>query len=190
MTHRRKIWITENELEAAENENNWRVCREKEYIFKEIDFSLLIIILDDYLMFQIVINDMIENERMKKYSINFKIKDYSNKDHAKIEEIVKRRDLKIEIWHYLIICQIFQLHDEKKERKDFRQFFFDVSIIKVNEILSDICVVQSKARDKLIIKFIIKLKKTSKESIRFVTSMQIRSKRRNSKKNTKSTKAF
>jgi hypothetical protein len=141
-------------------------------------------------MFRIVINNMIENERMKKYSINFKIKNYSNRDHAKVEEIVKKRDLKIEIWHYLIICQTFQLHDEKKKRKDLRRFLFDVSIIKVNEILSDICVVQSKARDKFIIKLIIKLKKTAKESIRFVTFVQIRSKRRNSKKEQNQQKRF
>jgi hypothetical protein len=75
----------------------------------------------------------------------------------------------------LIIYQIFQLHDEKKKREDLRRFFFDVSIIKANEILNDIFVVQSKARDKLI----IKLKKIAKESIRFVTSVQIREKRRN-----------
>jgi hypothetical protein len=182
MTHRRKIWISENESEAAENEKNWRVCREREYIFKEINFSFLNTILDDYLMFRVVINDMIESEKMKKYSINFKIKNYSNKDHAKIEEIVQKRDFKIEVWHYLIIYQIFQLHDEKKKRENLRRLFFDVLIIKVNEILSDIYVVQSKTRDKLIIKFIIKFKKTTKKSIRFVTFVQIRSKRLNSKK--------
>ncbi len=48
-------------------------------------------------MFRVVINDMIENERMKKYSINFKIKDYSNKDHAEVEKVVKRRDLKTKV---------------------------------------------------------------------------------------------
>jgi predicted SprT family Zn-dependent metalloprotease len=116
-------------------------------------------------MFRVVINNMIENEKMKKYSINLKTKDYLNKDHAKIEKIVKKRDLKIEIWHYLIIYQTFQLHDQKRKRKDFRRFFLDVSIIKANEILSDICVVQLKTRDKLI----IKLKKIAKESPRFVT---------------------
>jgi hypothetical protein len=89
MTHHKKIWISENESETAKNEKNWRVCWEKRYIFKEIDFSFLNTIFDDYLMFRIVINDMIENEKMKKYSINFKIKDYSNKNHAKIEKIVK-----------------------------------------------------------------------------------------------------
>ncbi len=57
-------------------------------------------------------------------------------------------------------------------------------------MLNDICVVQSKARDKLIIKFIIKLKKTANESIRFVTSVQIRSKRRNSKKEQDQQKRF
>jgi hypothetical protein len=78
----------------------------------------------------------------------------------------------------LIIYQTFQLHDEKRERENLRRFFFDVSIIKINEILNDICVVQLKARDKLIIKF----KKIAKKSIRFVTFVQIRTKRRNSKK--------
>ncbi len=78
----------------------------------------------------------------------------------------------------MIICQIFQLHDEKKKRKNLRRFLFDVLIIKANEILNDICVVQSKARDK----FIIKFKNIVEESIRFVTSVQIREKRRNSKK--------
>jgi hypothetical protein len=73
------------------------VCREREYIFKEIDFSLSNIILDDYLMFRVVINSMIESERMKKYSIKFKTKEYSNKDHAELEKVVKKRDLKIEI---------------------------------------------------------------------------------------------
>jgi hypothetical protein len=68
----------------------------------------------------------------------------------------------------LIICQIFQLHDEKKKRKDLRRILLDVSTIKANEILSDICVVQSKTRDKLI----VKLKKSAKESIRFVTSIK------------------
>jgi hypothetical protein len=129
-------------------------------------------------------------KKMKKYSINFKIKDYSNRNHAEIEKIFKRRDLKIEVWHYLIIYQIFQLHDEKRKREDLRRFFFDVSTIKINEILSDICVVQSKTRDKFIIKFIIKFKKTAKESIRFVTFMQYRSKRRNSKKEQNQQKRF
>jgi hypothetical protein len=90
----------------------------------------------------------------------------------------------------LINFQTFQLHDEKREREDLRRFFFDVSIIKINEILSDICVVQSKARDKLIIKFIIKFKKTTKELTRFVTSVQIRLKRRNSKKEQNQQKRF
>jgi hypothetical protein len=56
--------------------------------------------------------------------------------------------------------------------------------------LSDIYVVQSKARDKFIMIFIIKLKKTSKESIRFVTFVQIRSKRRNLKKEQDQQKRF
>jgi hypothetical protein len=56
--------------------------------------------------------------------------------------------------------------------------------------LSDICVVQSKARDKFIIKFIIKLKKTANESTRLVTSVQTRSKRRNSKKEQDQQKRF
>jgi hypothetical protein len=65
----------------------------------------------------------------------------------------------------LIICQIFQLHDEKRKRKNLRRILLDVSTIKANEILSDICVVQSKTRDK----FIVKFKKIAKESTRFVT---------------------
>jgi hypothetical protein len=190
MTHRRKIWISENESKAAKNKKNWRVCLEWKYISKEIDFPFSNTILDDYLMFRVVINDMIESEKMNKSSINFKIENYSNKNHAEIEKVVKKRDLKIEIWHYLIIYQTFQLHDEKRKRENLRRFLLDVLIIKVNEILSDICVVQSKARDKLIIKFIIKFKKTAKESIRLVTFVQIRSKRRNSKKKQNQQKRF
>ncbi len=165
MTHRRKTWTSTNDSETTENEKNWRICRERRYFFKKIDFSSSNTILDDYLMFRVVISNMIESERMKKYFINFKTKEYSNKNHAKVEKVVKRRDLIIEIWHYLIICQIFQLHDEKRKRKNLRRILLDVSTIKANEILSDICVVQSKTRDK----FIVKFKKIAKESTRFVT---------------------
>jgi hypothetical protein len=45
----------------------------------------------------VTISSMIESERMKKYSINFKTKEYSNRDHAELDEVVKRRDFKIEI---------------------------------------------------------------------------------------------
>jgi hypothetical protein len=48
-------------------------------------------------MFGIIINNMIKNEKIKKYLINFKIKEYSNKNHANLKKIVKKRDLKIEI---------------------------------------------------------------------------------------------
>jgi hypothetical protein len=91
-------------------------------------------------MFRVVINNMIENEKMKKYSINFKIKKYLNKNYAKLEKVVKKRDLKIEIWHYMIIYQAFQLHDEKKKRKKFRRIILEISIIKINESLNDVCV--------------------------------------------------
>jgi hypothetical protein len=91
---------------------------------------------------------MTEIEKMKKHSINFKIKDYLNREHAKIEETTKRRDSKIELYHYIVICQIFQLHDEKKKRKEFRKNLFDVFTIKTNEILDEVCVVQSESRDK------------------------------------------
>ncbi len=37
---------------------------------------------------------MIENEKMKKCFINFKIKKYLNKNHAKVEKVVKKRDSK------------------------------------------------------------------------------------------------
>ncbi len=86
----------------------------------------------------------------------------------KVEKIVKKRDLKIVIWHFLIIYQTFQLHDEKKKRENLRRIFFDVLTIKTNEILSDISVVQSKSRDK----FIVKFKKIAKELTRFVTSIK------------------
>ncbi len=73
------------------------MCRERGYIFKKIDFSFSNTVLDDYLMFRVTISSMIESERMKKYSINFKTKEYSNRDHAELDEVVKRRDFKIEI---------------------------------------------------------------------------------------------
>jgi hypothetical protein len=84
----------------------------------------------------------------------------------------------------LIICQTFQLHDEKRKREDLRRILLDVSTIKANEILSDICVVQSESRDKFIVKSkkiakestrlvtFIKSKKTMKESISFATSIE------------------
>jgi hypothetical protein len=48
-------------------------------------------------MFRVAISSMTESERMKKYFINFKAKEYLNKDHAKVEKVVKRLDLKIEV---------------------------------------------------------------------------------------------
>ncbi len=112
---------------------------------------------------------MTEIERMKKYSINFKIKDYLNKEHAKVEKTTKRRDSKIELYHYIVICQIFQLHDEKRKRKKFRKNLFDVFTIKTNEILNEVCVVQSESRDKCRDEKTIK---TSKErSNRFTTKI-------------------
>jgi hypothetical protein len=112
---------------------------------------------------------MTEIEKMKKYSINFKIKDYFNKEHAKVEKTTKRRDSKIELYHYIVICQIFQLHDEKKEREELRKNLLDVLTIKTNEILDEICVVQSKSRDKHRDEKTIK---TSKErSNRFTTKI-------------------
>jgi hypothetical protein len=99
-------------------------------------------------MFRIFINFMIENERMKKYFINFKTKDYLNRDHVDVEKATKRRDLKTRTWHYIIICQTYQLHDEKNERKNLRRVIFETSTIKINEVFNDICVIQSKSRVK------------------------------------------
>jgi hypothetical protein len=134
MIHRRKTWTSVDDSEATKNKNNWRICKKKDYTFKRIDYLSSNTILNDYLMFRIVINLMTEIERMKKYSINFKIKDYSNKEHAKVEKTTKRRNSKTKLYHYIVICQTFQLHDEKKERKEFRKNLFDVFTIKTNEV--------------------------------------------------------
>jgi hypothetical protein len=159
-------------------------------------------------MFRVVISFMTKIERMKKYSINFKIKDYFNKEHAKVEETTKRRDSKIELYHYIVICQIFQLHDEKRERKEFRKNLLDVFTIKTNEILNEVCVVQSKSRDKRRDEKTIKTSKErsnrlttkiaknelqlttkiAKNQSQFITSEteEIREKRRNSKDDSQS----
>jgi hypothetical protein len=135
---------------------------------------------------------MTKIERMKKYSINFKIKDYSNKKHAKIEETTKRRDSKTRFYYYIVICQTFQLHDEKRERKEFRRNLFDVFTIKTNEVLNEVYVVQSKSRDKRRDEKSIKITKErsnhfttkiAKDQSQFITfqTKAIREKRKNSK---------
>ncbi len=197
MIHKRKTWISANDLKAIENENNWKICKEREYTFKKNDYFSSNIILNDYLMFRVFINFMIENERIKKYFINFKIKDYLNKDHVDVKEATKRRNLKTRTWHYIIICQTYQLHDEKNERKNLRRVIFETSTIKINEVLDDICVIQSKSRvknnreirninfikiAKKLIHFITSIVKIAKEFILFSTSIKesIHEKRRNS----------
>ncbi len=175
MTHRKKIWIAQNESKATKYEKNWRVYREKEYTFKEIDFSFSNTIFDDYLMFRVVINDITKSEKMKKYLINFKTKEYSNRDHSKLEKVVKRHDLKIEIWHYIVICQIFQLHDDERKRKKLRRIIFEVSTIKINESLSDVCVNQSEFESRVKIDRDSKSQKHVKiteKSRRFATSIE------------------
>jgi hypothetical protein len=149
-------------------------------------------------MFRVFINLMIENEKMKKYFINFKTKDYFNRYHVDVEKATKKRDFKTRTWHYIIICQTYQLHDEKNERKNLRRVIFETSTIKINEVLDDICVIQSKSRvknsrkiknikfikiAKKLIRFITSIVKIAKEFILFNTSIEesIREKRRNSK---------
>ncbi len=172
MIHRRKTWISVDDSKATENENKWKICKEQEYTFKKNDYSSSNIILNDYLMFRISINFMIKSERMKKYFINFKTKDYLNKDHVDVEEATKKRNLKTRTWHYIIICQTYQLHDEKSERKDLRRVIFETSTIKVNEIFDDICVIQSKSRVKNSKKIKnIKFINIAKEFTRFITSI-------------------
>jgi hypothetical protein len=140
---------------------------------------------------------MTEIERMKKYSINFKIKDYSNKEHAKVEKTTKRQDSKTKLYHYIVICQTFQFHDEKKKRKEFRKNLFNVFTIKTNEVLNEIYVVQSKSRDKRRDEKSIKITKErsnrfitkiAKNQSQFITSQtkEIREKRKNSKDDSQS----
>jgi hypothetical protein len=134
---------------------------------------------------------------MKKYSINFKIKDYSNREHAKVEETTKERDSKTKLYHYIVICQTFQLHDEKRKRKKLRENLFDVFTIKTNEVLNKVCVVQSKLRDKRRDEKSIKITKErsnrlttkiAKDQSQLITSQteEIREKRRNSKDDSQS----
>ncbi len=197
MTHRRKTWTSVDDSEATENEDNWRICKKKDYTFKRIDYFFSNTILNDYLMFRIVINFMTEIEKIKKYSINFKIKNYSNRKHAKVEETTKRRDSKTKFYHYIVICQTFQLHDEKKERKKFRKNLFNVFTIKTNEVLNEICVMQSKSRDKRRDEKSIKITKErsnrfttkiAKDQSQFITFLtkEIREKRKNSKDDSQS----
>jgi hypothetical protein len=198
MIHKRKTWISTNDSKTIENENNWKICKEQKYTFKKNDYFSLNIILNDYLMFRVSINLMIENERMKKYFINFKTKNYLNRNHVDVEKATKRRDLETKTWHYIIICQTYQLHDEKNERKDFRRVILETSTIKINEVFDDIYVIQSKSRvknsrkikninfikiAKEFIRFITSIVKIAKEFILFSTSIKesIREKRRNSK---------
>lgn len=86
-----------------------------------------------------------------------------------------RRDFKIETWHYIIICQIYQLHDEEKKRKELRRIISEVSTIKINESFDDICVIQSRLEPRAKIdkntkshKFV----KITKQSRRFVTLVE------------------
>jgi hypothetical protein len=116
-------------------------------------------------MFRVAISSMTGSERMKKYPINFKAKGYPNKDHAGVGEAAKRLDPKTGVWHYLVICQTFQLHGEEGEREGLRRTLPGVPTIKANEVLGDICVVQPEPRGKPT----AKPKKTAEEPARPAT---------------------
>jgi hypothetical protein len=85
---------------------------------------------------------------MKKYPINFKTKGYPNREHAGVGEAAKRRDPKTGLYHYIVICQTFQLHGEEGEREGLRRNLPGVPTIKANEVLGEVCVVQPEPRDK------------------------------------------
>jgi hypothetical protein len=75
----------------------------------------------------------------------------------------------------MIICQTFQLHDEKRKREECRRIILEVSTIKTNESLSDVCVNQSEFESRVKIDKNSKnqkLVKITKKHRRLITSIE------------------
>jgi hypothetical protein len=118
----------------AGNEAYWKICKERSFTFKGDDFPPPNTVLDDYLMFRVAISALTGSERMERYPMNFTAKGYLNRNHPGTEEAAKRRDPKSNTWHYLMICQTYQLHGEEGEREGLRRILPGVPTIKANEV--------------------------------------------------------
>ncbi len=129
------------------------MCKNHNYTFKNEDFFSRNTILDDYLMFRVIISALTSFERMKRWFINFDVKEYSNKNHMSIDDATKRKNLSIKKKHYIIICKTYQFHDEKNEREKLHRIFANISIVKANEKLNEECVNQNSIKKTILEKW-------------------------------------
>jgi hypothetical protein len=149
MAHCRKDWKPEDGPGAAEDEQNWRICKERDYTFKGESFPPPNTILDDFLMFRVAISGLTKAERMKRWLINFSAKGYPNRGHEGTGAAAKRRNpSNFNKYHYMVICGTYQLHEAEEETQGLRRIRPGQPTVKINECFGDECVKQSEENDK------------------------------------------
>jgi hypothetical protein len=112
------MWQTRDEPEATNQKDDWKLIVEQRWIYKREDsqgFLLQNTVLNDHTMYEIVISIMIETDRNRYYSLNFTPKEYANSRAPSQKVVAKAFNKKIKIWHYAVICDNTQLHEQKEE---------------------------------------------------------------------------
>jgi hypothetical protein len=94
-------------------------------------------------MYEIVISIMIETDRNRYYSLNFTSKEYVNSRASSQKVVVKAFNKKIKIWHYAVICDNTQLHEQKEKESRLVRTIALKRAVTAASYLDSVCLSQN-----------------------------------------------